>query len=233
MTSESGPQLSSVTSKSGALSSTVSPPPSDDGEGGGSSNQSHSTSISQSRSVEVVTTESGPQLSSISPQPSDDAEGGGSSSQSSVAAGIGGGIAAAVVLLIAVVVVVVVLVCVLQQRKAVDMRHEERADAYDLDNPVYSGRLFPYGMGQVYNDVTVPTGEVTGRHPVTMSALQFHQTGTQEDLYEVPCEAGGGHGSPNNNTYYVEVTRDRVDEPSCPQESEIYRKVDNPLYGDI
>ena len=223
MTSESGPQLSSVTSKSGALSSTVSPQPSDDGEGGGSSNQSHFTSISQSRSVEVVTTESGPQLSSISPQPSDDAEGGGSSSQSSVAAGIGGGIAAAVVLLIAVVVVVVVLVCVMQQRKA----------AYGLDIPVYSGRLFPYGMGQVYNDVTVPTGEVTGRHPVTMSALQFHQTGTQEDLYEVPREAGGGHGSPNNNTYYAEVSRDRVDEPSCPQESEIYRKVDNPLYGDI
>ena len=76
------------------------------------------------------------------------------------------------------------------------------------------------------------TGEVTGRHPVTMSALQYHQTGPQEDLYEVPhVEAGGGHGSPNNNTYYAEVTGDRVDKPS--QEAETYRKFDNPLYGDI
>ena len=81
-----------------------------------------------------------------STQPSDDGEGGGSSSQSSVAAGIGGGIAAAVVLLIAVVVVVVVLVYMLRQKKAVDLHHEERADADGLDNPVYSGRLFPHGM---------------------------------------------------------------------------------------
>ena len=75
-----------------------------------------------------------------STQPSGDGEGGGSSSQSSVAVGIGGGIAAAVVLLIAVVVVVVVLVYMLRQRKAVDLHHEERADADGLDNPVYSGR---------------------------------------------------------------------------------------------
>ena len=102
----------------------------------------HSTIIPQSSSVEVVTSESDPQLSSVTsesgtlsstvlPQSSNDGEGG------SVAAGIGGGIAAAVVLLIA---VVVVLVCVLQQRKPVDLHHEERADADGLDNPVYSGR---------------------------------------------------------------------------------------------
>ena len=63
-----------------------------------------------------------------------------------MAAGIGGGIAAAVVLLIAVVVVVVVLVCVLQQRKAVDLHHEDRADADGLDNPVYSGRQDSYSV---------------------------------------------------------------------------------------
>ena len=40
VTSESDPQLSSVTSKSGTLSSTVSPQLSGDGEGGGSSSQS-------------------------------------------------------------------------------------------------------------------------------------------------------------------------------------------------
>ena len=40
VTSESDPQLSSVTSKSGTLSSTVLPPLSGDGEGGGSSSQS-------------------------------------------------------------------------------------------------------------------------------------------------------------------------------------------------
>ena len=108
----------------------------------------HSTIIPQSSSVEVVTSESDPQLSSVTlPQPSNDGEGGGSSSQSSVAAGIGGGIAAAVVLLIAVVVVVVVLVCVLQQRKAVDLHHEDRADADGLDNPVYSGRQDNLSIG--------------------------------------------------------------------------------------
>ena len=108
----------------------------------------HSTIIPQSSSVEVVTSESDPQLTSVTsksgtlsstvlPRSSNDGEGGGSSSQ---AAGIGGGIAAAVVLLIAVVVVVVVLVYMLRQRKAVDLHHEERADADGLDNPVYSGR---------------------------------------------------------------------------------------------
>ena len=122
----------------------------------------HSTIIPQSSSVEVVTSESDPQLSSVTsksgtlsstvlPQLSGDGEGGGSSSQSSVAAGIGGGIAAAVVLLIAVVVVVVVLVYMLRQRKAVDLHHEERADADGLDNPVYSGSSVSHsGMGLLH-----------------------------------------------------------------------------------
>ena len=66
-----------------------------------------------------------------------------------------------------------------------------------------------------------------------MSALQYHQTGPQEDLYEVPRGQGeAGAEAGHDDSRYAEVTRDRVDEPSSLQESETYRKFDNPLYGD-
>ena len=66
-----------------------------------------------------------------------------------------------------------------------------------------------------------------------MSALQYHQTGPQEDLYEVPRSQGeAGAETGHDDSRYAEVTRDRLDKPSSLQESETYRKFDNPLYGD-